>query len=284
MSNLPPFAVVPLEVATDRRLTLEQTRVLIALFSFRNKTTNTVWPSRSEIAQRTGMHPSNISSATTALVALGWLRKEGQGGYSKSTRYTLDVPDILQVEKIADSATVAERATVADSATQTVADQATRVVADSATRKEHTKEHTKEQKNTTRASALVPAVPKPDGVTDQTWTDWLQQRKTLKATVTQTAVDGIEREARKAGFTLEAALQTCCSNGWRGFRADWVQPRHKTQPQAPRQLQSFAERDREEQMQRWERSTGRVHPDRQQQMPRNVIDITPRGETMFLES
>lgn len=285
MSNLPPFAVVPLEVATDRRLTLEQTRVLIALFSFRNKTTNTVWPSRSEIAQRTGMHPSNISSATTALVALGWLRKEGQGGYSKSTRYTLDVPDVLQAEKVADSATVAERATVADSATQTVADQATRVVADSATRKEQTKEHTKEQKNTTRASALVPAVPKPAGVTDQTWTDWLQQRKTLKATVTQTAVDGIEREARKAGFTLEAALQTCCSNGWRGFRADWVQPRHQAQhQQAPRQLQSFAERDREEQMQRWERSTGRVHPDRLQQMPRNVIDITPRGETMFLES
>ena len=68
------FSVVPIEVIQDRRLTLEQTRVLIALFSFRNKVTNTVWPSRSAIAERTGMHPSNISSATTALVALVAIR------------------------------------------------------------------------------------------------------------------------------------------------------------------------------------------------------------------
>ena len=90
------FAVVPLEVVQDRRLTLEQTRVLVALFSFRNKVTNTVWPSRAAIAERTGMHPSNISSATTALVNLGWLVKEGNGGHSKVTRYTLCVPDLVK--------------------------------------------------------------------------------------------------------------------------------------------------------------------------------------------
>jgi hypothetical protein len=178
------------------------------------------------------MHPSNISSATTALVNFGWLKKDGLGGYSKSTRYTLEVPEIL-AEKVADQATVAERATVADSATQTVADQATRVVADSATRKEHTKEHTKEQKKTTRASApvapVVPSIPKPDGVTDQTWSDFLQLRKRVKAEVTLTALDGIAREAAKAGYSLEDALTTCCANGWRGFRADWVQSRQQGQ-------------------------------------------------------
>lgn len=90
------FAVVPLEVVQDRRLTLEHTRVLVALFSFRNKVTNTVWPSRAAIAERTGMHPSNISSATSALVSLGWLLKEGLGGHSKSTRYTLCVPELVK--------------------------------------------------------------------------------------------------------------------------------------------------------------------------------------------
>lgn len=154
------FALVPIEVIKDKRLTLEHTRVLIALFSFRNKNTNTVWPSRAAIAERTGMHVSNISSATTDLVNLGWLTKDGVGGYSKSTRYTITVPDALPEKKrktvadsttVAQSATVAEQTTVADSttvaeqATQTLAESATRVVADSATRKEHTKEHTKEQ-------------------------------------------------------------------------------------------------------------------------------------------
>jgi hypothetical protein len=45
------FALVPIEVVMDRRLTLEQTRVLIALFSFRAKNTDTVWPSRAAIAE-----------------------------------------------------------------------------------------------------------------------------------------------------------------------------------------------------------------------------------------
>ena len=213
------FAVVPLEVVQDRRLTLEQTRVLVALFSFRNKVTNTVWPSRAAIAERTGMHPSNISSATTALVNLGWLVKEGNGGHSKATRYTLCVPDLVKPETVAHSATVADSATVARSATQTVADSATPPLADSATRKEQSIE----QKNTARAR--LPALAKPDGVSQQTWSDWLQLRKTLKAAVTQTAIDGIAREAALAGYTLEQALVTCCANGWRGFKAAWVAPK-----------------------------------------------------------
>ena len=131
-------------------------------------------------------------------------------------------------------------------------------------------------------SAGAHAVAKPDGVTDQTWADWLQLRKSHKATVTQTAVDGIAREAAKAGYTLEAALQVCCTNGWRGFKAEWVMPRQQgALPGAGRgrSLQSFAQQDREEGMRRWEEQTGRVHPDRLQQQPQhggNVIDVTAR--------
>lgn len=145
-------------------------------------------------------------------------------------------------------------------------------------------------------SAGAHAVAKPDGVTDQTWNDWLQLRKSLKATVTQTAVDGIAREAEKAGYTLEAVLQLVCTNGWRGFRADWVQPKGPNAggaaightPRGPRPAPiSFDQQKREVDMARWERQTGRVHPDRlQQQQPQHgghVIDVTPRGgEPLFL--
>lgn len=70
-----------------------------------------------------------------------------------------------------------------------------------------------------RASAPMPC---PEGVAEQTWSDFVQLRKDLKASITQTGLDGIAREASKAGWTLEAALAECCTRGWRGFRAEWV--------------------------------------------------------------
>lgn len=201
------FALVPIEVIKDKRLTLEHTRVLVALFSFRNKSTNTVWPSRAAIAERTGMHVSNISSATTDLVNMGWLTKEGVGGYSKSTRYTITVPDTLPEKKkrtvaeqatVAQSATVAEQTTVADSttvaerATQTLAESATRVVADSAIRKEHTKEHTNEHTSCGATEAapqsgqLIPAEP-------------------------------VANATRKPKTVLSPEMQEACRNTWDGY-------------------------------------------------------------------
>jgi uncharacterized protein YdaU (DUF1376 family) len=63
----------------------------------------------------------------------------------------------------------------------------------------------------------------PFGVTDSVWQDWLKLRKAKKAAVTQTAIDGIQREADKAGVSLQVALETCCERGWTGFKADWMQ-------------------------------------------------------------
>jgi hypothetical protein len=78
----------------------------------------------------------------------------------------------------------------------------------------------KEQK-TTRAPR-TPQVSKPDSVMDQVWNDWLALRKAKRATVTETAIAGIEREAIKAGMTLGGALAMACERGWTGFKAEWV--------------------------------------------------------------
>lgn len=111
MNENPIFSIVPIEVAMDRRLSMRQMRVLLALFSFRGKTTNMIWPSRKALSERTGLDASTISTATSDLVRLGWLKKEGRGGKSMATRYTLCVPDF-------DAQTVAESVTVAESATR----------------------------------------------------------------------------------------------------------------------------------------------------------------------
>lgn len=60
------------------------------------------------------------------------------------------------------------------------------------------------------------------GVPEQVITDWLELRKTKKAKVTLTAIDGIEREAQKISLSLAEALKKCCERGWQGFDAEWV--------------------------------------------------------------
>ena len=72
--------------------------------------------------------------------------------------------------------------------------------------------------NTKNTSAVAP----PDGVCDSVWSDFVDLRKAKKARLTQTALDGIQAEASKAGWGLEAALRECCTRGWTGFKADWV--------------------------------------------------------------
>ena len=69
----------------------------------------------------------------------------------------------------------------------------------------------------------------PEGVSDQVWQDFKKSRKTLRAAITQSAIDGIKREADKAGWPLEAALRECCARGWRGFKADWVAEKNVVQ-------------------------------------------------------
>lgn len=52
--------------------------------------------------------------------------------------------------------------------------------------------------------------------------DFLKVRKAKRAgPLTATALNGIKREAIKAGLTLEEAVTACCEFGWQGFNADW---------------------------------------------------------------
>ena len=91
----------------------------------------------------------------------------------------------------------------------------------------------------------------PDGVTDIVWQDWLTLRKAKKAAVTQTALNGIIKEAGKAGITLQAALETCCARGWTGFKAEWLKDKDAGQ-------KSFAEKEYDFKRERWEAMTGRT--------------------------
>jgi uncharacterized protein YdaU (DUF1376 family) len=72
------------------------------------------------------------------------------------------------------------------------------------------------------------------GVAEQVVVDFKKLRNKKKAAITKTAIDGIVREAEKAGLSLEAALMICCERGWTGFDADWVlKPKQGSPRNAP---------------------------------------------------
>ncbi|MGF6968148.1 hypothetical protein OKW43_005176 [Paraburkholderia sp. WC7.3g] len=71
------------------------------------------------------------------------------------------------------------------------------------------------------------------GVNPQIASDWLTLRSGKRASVTETAIAGIEREAAKAGMSLNNALQTCCERAWAGFRASWLDRERHSGPGPP---------------------------------------------------
>jgi hypothetical protein len=52
--------------------------------------------------------------------------------------------------------------------------------------------------------------------------DWTTLRRAKKLPITETAINGITREATKAGLSLADALTVCCERGWGGFKAEWL--------------------------------------------------------------
>ena len=68
----------------------------------------------------------------------------------------------------------------------------------------------------------------PAGVDDEVWKDFIDLRKAKRAPLNATAMKIIEREATKAGWTLNDALSESVARGWQGFKADWVKERTKS--------------------------------------------------------
>ena len=83
----------------------------------------------------------------------------------------------------------------------------------------------KEEKKLVSAPKSAAEISCPIGVDGQLWNDFMAARKKKGAPVTQTALDGIQREAAKAGWTMAEALTEIVTQGWRGFKADWIKPR-----------------------------------------------------------
>jgi hypothetical protein len=61
-----------------------------------------------------------------------------------------------------------------------------------------------------------------EGVARQHAEDWLKARRAKNLPLTPTALDGVKREADKAGIAFPQAIARAASEGWAGFKAAWL--------------------------------------------------------------
>lgn len=62
---------------------------------------------------------------------------------------------------------------------------------------------------------------KPDDVSDEVWQDFKRHRQ-KRGGISNRVIAGFRREAERAGWTLEQAMDESITQGWRGFKADYV--------------------------------------------------------------
>ena len=88
--------VAPLEALTDPDLTDQERRVLLALFSYRGRLTENVWPTREQIGERANIKDlASVGKRTTSLALKGWLVKFKKGRSGHIT-YTMKFPVRLE--------------------------------------------------------------------------------------------------------------------------------------------------------------------------------------------
>ena len=166
----------------------------------------------SQLSLLTGMAAPHVSTTIKELMAANIVSAES-GRYGK----------ILSINKKYDEWKVTKTVTITKTViTKTVTENYQNGNSElpkrsfGVTKTVHTKDNPKRQLQKT-----IP-IDKPIDVPSEIWADWTELRKVKKAPITITAIKGIEREAGLAGISLAEALQTCCANGWQGFKAAWV--------------------------------------------------------------
>jgi len=58
-------------------------------------------------------------------------------------------------------------------------------------------------------------------ITEQTAHDFVAHRKSKKAPITKTVMQGFLRESQRAGISLEQAMIVSIERNWQGFKAEW---------------------------------------------------------------
>lgn len=205
------YIFTTVDVIQDHRLTLIQTRILLAIFSFRDETTNLIFPKRKTLAERAGYSEAIISRTTTQLVELGWLEKIGKGGRSSPCKYKILNP-FHPKQTVTESVTVTEPVTVTDPDPKTVTDPVRG--------KELTNELNKKKSKKEKFDPLK--LPLPDWLPYLLWEAFVEHRKEIKKPLTERGAKLICSELKKfhsQGMDIPEIVKRSIMNNWAGVFA-----------------------------------------------------------------
>ncbi len=252
----PQFAQIPIEAIMDDRLTPTQFKVLVAIISFRNAKTGKLNPSRAKISARCNIRETRISETTTELERLGWIKKAGLGGYSKSCEYEITVPDlgiVVEDETVTENVTVNDPKTVPDSGTvlptesppitvpdlgtviaDTVPNSGTVVgletVPDSGTVDQTTVPNsgtggvpnsgTRKEHRKEHIKPNTKHIALPEWLSEEIWKDWVEHKKAIKSPMSPRAITlSISKltKLREEGYSPESVINQSIEMGWKGL-------------------------------------------------------------------
>ena len=162
----------------------------------------------SQFMKATGLSNSAVIKACESLVKYGLLIKQNgarnTGVYAVNSYSKTTCEESSHVKKVHSTCEESSQVTCEESS--------------------HTKNNIKNttqntNKKTTQKNSL--ALLAEFGIVGQLADDFITHRKSKKATITETALNGYKREADKAGITLEEAIAIAIERDWRGFNASW---------------------------------------------------------------
>jgi glucan-binding YG repeat protein len=123
-----------------------------------------------------------------------------------------------------------------------------------------------------------------EGVDAQIAKDWLFLRKAKRLPLTPSAWEITKDEGAKVGLSPGETVRHSVSNNWAGFKASWyaktINESSKNGTLSKNSQQSFAEREEKAARERIEQACPNIAA--KDPRMRDVIDITPLGETEFL--
>ena len=221
------FTIISNSVCLDQRLTMRALGVLVRLLSRPDN-----WRTNSEgLAAEFGVGRDAVRGALHELQKAGYIRmhkSQNAAGHWSSSWLVFDEP-VTDDEASADGCADVGKA---DAGKPDVG-KAGAITRTDVPRTDVPRND--EGKARKRAPDL-----RPEDVAEQVWADWCALRKSKKAAVTATALEGIRREAKRAGLTMQQALETCCANGWQGLKAEWLTGKNG---QPMNEAQRIAQRD-----------------------------------------
>jgi hypothetical protein len=231
------FVVIPKEVMADSRLSPTELRVLIALFSFRGRDTNLIWPSLKTVAEIIGhSHIEHVSKTIKALSLKGWVVCMGKA-FGGSNRYQLTVPMLANTESpiLAEVANIEEVANVDGVGLANVGESGQYNIGETRQPKipskkpiEDTNKNTK-RKNTSSLITEIEMIEALPGLSEEVASDYIAYRKRkkvdLSASVWKAQSKTLITASEQLGMSVDDLLVEVMEADWRGIKVQWLENR-----------------------------------------------------------